>query len=105
MTKIDIISGFLGAGKTTFMNLLTDNLQRTSGEILFEGEDIIELGKSFRANIGYMPQTQGFYEQFSPVEFLKYIGKLKGLKGKEYIHSIGYWNQYIKYLEKNLCQN
>lgn len=72
-----------GAGKTTFMNLLTDNLQRTSGEILFEGEDIIELGKYFRANIGYMPQTQGFYEQFSPVEFLKYIGKLKGLKGKE----------------------
>lgn len=31
--------------------------------------------------------------------------RLKGLKGKEYIHSIGYWNQYIKYLEKNLCQN
>ena len=72
-----------GAGKTTFMNLLTDNLQRTAGEILFEGEDIIELGKSFREKIGYMPQTQGFYEQFSPVEFLKYIGKLKGLKGKE----------------------
>ena len=72
-----------GAGKTTFMNLLTDNLQRTSGEILFEGEDIIELGKSFREKIGYMPQTQGFYEQFSPVEFLKYIGKLKGLKGKK----------------------
>ncbi len=71
-----------GAGKTTFMNLLTDNLQRTSGEILFEGEDIIELGKYFREKIGYMPQTQGFYEQFSPVEFLKYIGKLKGLKGK-----------------------
>lgn len=27
---------------------------------------------------------------------------LKGLKGKEYIHSIGKWNDYIKYLEKNL---
>ena len=27
---------------------------------------------------------------------------LKGLKGKEYIHSIGKWNEYIAYLEKEL---
>lgn len=32
--------------------------------------------------------------------------KLKGLKGKEYIHSIGKWDEYIKYLQKELnkCQ-
>lgn len=28
--------------------------------------------------------------------------KLKGLKGKEYIHSIGKWDEYIKYLQKEL---
>lgn len=27
----------------------------------------------------------------------------KGLKNKEYIHSIGKWNDYVKYLEKELC--
>lgn len=27
---------------------------------------------------------------------------LKGIKGKEYIHSIGKWNDYINYLENNL---
>lgn len=27
---------------------------------------------------------------------------LKGLKGKEYIHSIGKWNEYIKYLKENI---
>ena len=27
---------------------------------------------------------------------------LKGLKNKEYIHSIGKWDDYIKYLENNL---
>lgn len=26
----------------------------------------------------------------------------KGLKAKEYIHSIGKWDEYIKYLEENL---
>ena len=32
--------------------------------------------------------------------------KLKGLKGKEYIHSMGKWDEYIKYLQKELdeCQ-
>ena len=28
----------------------------------------------------------------------------KCLRGKEYIHSMGYWNAYIKYLEEQLCQ-
>lgn len=27
---------------------------------------------------------------------------LKGIKGKEYIHSIGKWDEYISYLKKNL---
>ena len=27
----------------------------------------------------------------------------KGLKAKEYIHSIGQWDRYIKYLKENLC--
>ena len=28
----------------------------------------------------------------------------KCLRNKEYIHSMGYWNTYIKYLEEQLCQ-
>ena len=27
---------------------------------------------------------------------------LKGLSGKNYIHSIGKWNEYISYLERNI---
>lgn len=76
------ILGPNGAGKSTLMNLLTDNLTRTSGEILFDGKEILELGEQYRAQLGYMPQQQGFYEQFSATAFLKYIGRLKGYKGK-----------------------
>lgn len=28
--------------------------------------------------------------------------RLKGLKNKEYIHSIGKWNEYIKFLQKEI---
>ena len=31
--------------------------------------------------------------------------KLKGLKSKEYIHSIGKWDKYIVYLNKNILEN
>ncbi len=72
-----------GAGKSTLMNLLTDNLERTSGEILLDGKDILSMGEKYRSLLGYMPQQQGFYEHFSAAAFLRYIGVLKGLKGKE----------------------
>lgn len=77
------ILGPNGAGKSTFMNLLTDNLKRTGGAICLDGEEILLMGRDYRAKLGYMPQQQGFYEQFSAMEFLRYIGKLKGLKGKK----------------------
>ncbi len=69
-----------GAGKSTLMNILTDNLERTSGEILLDGADIRTMGSKYRNLIGYMPQQQGFYEQFTANEFLRYIGELKNVK-------------------------
>lgn len=72
-----------GAGKSTLMNLLTDNIKRSSGEILYNGEEILKLGESFREKIGYMPQQQGMYDHFSGERFLYYVASLKGVKRKE----------------------
>lgn len=38
----------------------------------------------------------------NPIENIKADMKLKGLKGKEYIYSIGEWDKYIKFLKENL---
>ncbi len=75
--------GANGAGKSTLMNLITDNVRRNSGEILYNGKEIFEMGKDYRELIGYMPQQQGFYENFSARMFLNYISELKGIKKKE----------------------
>ena len=36
------------------MNLITDNVRRDAGEILFDGTDVLKLGKRFRAVLGYI---------------------------------------------------
>ena len=81
------ILGANGAGKSTMINLITDNVSRDNGSdggrILYDGEDILKLGKRFRAIVGYMPQQQGFYESFSARMFLVYMAELKGLRKKE----------------------
>jgi ABC-type multidrug transport system ATPase subunit len=77
------ILGENGAGKSTLLNILTDNLPRTSGTILYNGTDIEKLGKKYRRELGYMPQQQGLYEQFTAQAFLRYMASLKEVPKKQ----------------------
>lgn len=76
------ILGPNGSGKSTLMNILTDNVKRSSGEILWDGKEILEQGEEYRKIVGYMPQEQICYPQFSVQEFLNYMALLKGLDVK-----------------------
>lgn len=80
------IYGFLGpngAGKSTLLNIITDNLSPDSGEVLYNGESIITLGKKYRAKLGYMPQQQNLYDSFTGLRFMWYMAALKGLTKAE----------------------
>ena len=72
-----------GAGKSTMMNLITDNVKRETGEILYDGTDVLKLGKSFRRMLGFMPQEQGMYDELSARAFLIYMAGLKEVHGKK----------------------
>ncbi|MCD8025578.1 MAG: ABC transporter ATP-binding protein, partial [Clostridiales bacterium] len=72
-----------GAGKSTLMNIITDNLNADSGEIFYDKKSIRQLGKDYRSSLGYMPQQQGLYDDFTANRFLWYMAALKGLKKKE----------------------
>lgn len=101
------ILGSNGAGKSTMINLITDNVKRdkNGGEILFcddnsdtaEAVDILKLGSKFRSFIGYMPQQQGYYADFTPKAFLKYMADIKGVKKKEIVDN----NGSISYISVN----
>lgn len=77
------ILGANGAGKSTLFNLLTDIISRDKGQILWNGKEISKMGRSYRAELGYMPQAQGYYSEMSTREFLNYMGRIKAVPGKE----------------------
>lgn len=72
-----------GAGKSTMINILTDNIKRSSGDVLWNEKDILKWGKKYRESLGYMPQQQGYYKEFTAYAFLMYIARLKGLRSEE----------------------
>ncbi len=74
--------GANGAGKTTFMRLLCNIQDPTSGTILLNGKNIVRLGEKYRNLLGYLPQHFGYYPDFSAFDFLLYVSALKGLDEK-----------------------
>lgn len=71
--------GVNGAGKTTFMRMLCTLLRPTGGKILYNGQDIFEMGAKYRGKLGYLPQEFGYYPDFSVKDYLLYIASIKGM--------------------------
>jgi ABC-type multidrug transport system ATPase subunit len=72
-----------GAGKSTLMNILAGNLTASSGQVLYNGEDTVGMGQRFKAKLGYMPQQQAMYPNFTVMRFMGYMAALRGLKKEE----------------------
>ncbi len=66
-----------GAGKTTIIKMITTLLFPTTGEILYDGINIMEMGAAYRDLIGYLPQQFGYYKNNTPTQYLEYLACLK----------------------------
>lgn len=100
------ILGSNGAGKSTLMNLLTDTILRTSGEILWNGKEILSLGASYRNVLGYMPQQENSVSKLTVLGFLNYIGFLKGIDKKSLkieVANLSKELNFAEYRHKRIC--
>lgn len=69
-----------GAGKSTLMKLLVAGLLPTGGSILVDGAPLSEQEKRLKAQLGYLPQSFGLFDELSVRQFLDYMASLKGIR-------------------------
>lgn len=72
--------GHNGAGKTTLMQMIATLTRPSSGQILFQGADIVKKPDAIRHRLGFLPQDFGVYPNLSALEFMQYFAALKGVR-------------------------
>ncbi len=77
------ILGFLGpngAGKSTTMKMIVGYLTASEGSIQVCGLDVQTHPIETKAKIGYLPEHNPLYKSMYVKEYLKFVGKLSGIK-------------------------
>jgi ABC-2 type transport system ATP-binding protein len=76
------IVGFLGpngAGKTTTMRMLTCFMPPTEGSAQVAGFDVRENPMEVKRRIGYLPESPPVYPEMEVIEYLDFVGRIKGV--------------------------
>jgi ABC-2 type transport system ATP-binding protein len=68
-----------GAGKTTLIRLLAGLLTPDSGELRVFCKEPVKAATELAADLGYMPQRFGLYEDLSVLQNLRLYARLRGL--------------------------
>ena len=92
VNKGDIV-GFLGpngAGKTTTMRMLTCFFPPTAGKATVAGFDVFDQSIEVRRRIGYLPEAPPLYLEMEIIEYLRFVGRLKGLSGADLEKRVAY---------------
>ena len=71
-----------GAGKTTIISMLCGLLRRDGGSVRVIGRDLDTEPQLVQGAVGYVPQNLAIYPDLSPVENLRFFGRLQGLGGR-----------------------
>jgi len=77
------VLGYLGpngSGKSTTVNMLVGLLPPTGGTILFDGRNIHEYLVDYKAQVGYVPEEAHVYTYLTGPEYLRMVGRLRGLQ-------------------------
>ena len=72
------------------MRMLTCFLPPSAGTANVAGFDVLEHPLEVKKRIGYLPETPPIYPEMETAEYLKFVGKLKGLRGADLQKRIDY---------------
>lgn len=85
------VVGFLGpngAGKSTAMKILTGFLAPSAGQALVRGVETLKEPITAQAHLGYLPENAPIYPDMRVRDYLRYIGRIRGLGRAELARAI-----------------
>ncbi len=71
-----------GSGKSTILRLVTGYLYPSSGTVRIAGIDVVRAARAARERIGYVPEDSPLYGHMRVVEYLGFMGRLRGITGR-----------------------
>ena len=80
------VTGYLGpngSGKSTTMKMITGLIERTYGQILFDGKPIEDDLVTYKRRMGYVPEEPYLYNHLSGAEYLTMVAQLRDLPARE----------------------
>ena len=80
------VTGYLGpngSGKSTTIKMIVGLIERTYGQILFDGQPIEGDLIAYKRRMGYVPEEPNLYNHLSAAEYLVMVAQLRGLPMRE----------------------
>jgi ABC-2 type transport system ATP-binding protein len=68
-----------GAGKSTLMKIVVGILRPTSGRVRVSGHDVVQEPEAAKKLVGYVPENPSLYTALTVSEFLRFVGKIRGV--------------------------
>jgi ABC-2 type transport system ATP-binding protein len=72
-----------GAGKSTLMKIVVGILRPTSGTVRVSGHDVVQEPEAAKTLVGYVPENPSLYTALTVNEFLRFVGKIRGVGDQE----------------------
>ncbi len=76
------VLGYLGpngSGKSTTVKMIVGLMPPTTGAILLDGRDIQDHLPEYKSHVGYVPEEAHVYTYLTGAEYLRLVGRLRGL--------------------------
>ena len=72
-----------GAGKSTTVKILCGLIDDFQGDVHVFGMDLRKQTLEIKKKIGYIPENASLYESLTPLEFMEFIGEMRGMNSDQ----------------------
>ncbi|XP_040604164.1 ATP-binding cassette sub-family A member 17 isoform X2 [Mesocricetus auratus] len=103
--QITVLLGHNGAGKTTICSILTGLISPSKGQAYVHGYEVSKDMVQIRKNLGWCPQHDILFDNFTVTDHLSFYGQLKGLSHQKCCEEIEELLHLLSLKDKRNCRS